>query len=67
MIICAKFNIIYSHIDKFYDINDTFTEFGYLIYKYELFNDFRNIISKLENTDKHFNFDLNMIVYVSKK
>ncbi|KAF0751062.1 hypothetical protein FWK35_00016221 [Aphis craccivora] len=32
---CAKFNVIYNHIHKYHDMQCTFTEYGYQIYKYE--------------------------------
>jgi len=54
-------------MEQFYNVNDVLTDDGYIIYKYEFYYNFRNIVTKLENVQNHMYFDLNMIVYVSKK
>jgi len=55
-------------MEQFYNVNDVLTEDGYIIYKYEFYYNFRNKVTKLENVQNHIiYFDLNMIVYVSKK
>lgn len=59
---CSKFNIIYDYIDKYQDIQNTFTDYGYNIYKYEYYNNCINIVSKLEHLDENLYFDFNMIV-----
>lgn len=62
MLICAKFNIIYQHIDVFFNENDVLTEGGYFIYKTEYFQNFKLIVHKLEKLENNKYFDIEMIV-----
>lgn len=62
MIICAKFNILYTYMEQFYDIYNTYTENGYHIFKYDYYYNFINIVDKLEKIDRHLYFDFNKIV-----
>jgi hypothetical protein len=61
MMLCAQFNIVNQHIDKFYDLNDALTEGGYSIYRNEYFYNFRHIVSKLEDLEKNKYFNIDMI------
>jgi len=65
LIMCAKFNIVYKYFDGFFDINNVYTDDGYRIFKYELYYNFRQIISKLDKIERYLYFDFDMIVYVS--
>jgi len=62
MLICAKFNIIYQHIDIFYNKNDVLSEDGFFIYKYEYFESFKSIVAKLERLEQNKCFDIDTIV-----
>lgn len=62
MLICAKFNIIYQRIDIFCNENYVLSEGGYFIYKFEYFQNFKLIVSKLENLEENKYFDIDMIV-----
>jgi len=62
MLIRAKFNIVYQHIDIFYYEKDVFTEGGYFIYKNEYFQNFKLIVSKLESLEQNKYFEIDMIV-----
>lgn len=57
MLICAKFNIVYQHIDIFYNEKDV-SSGGYFIYKNEYFQNFKLIVSKLESLEQNKYFEI---------